>query len=497
MSRILGTKLPPEADGVEGVTHDSRLVEPGFAFVAVPGFKRDGAEFIPEALRRGAALIVAERGIRGMPAGVPAVLVPDARKALAALACAAFGNPSEDMAVYGITGTNGKTTTSYVLYSILSAAYGPEKCGLMTTAETIFRDERRPAVRTTPEAVEVQGTLREMLNTGVKYAVVEVSSHGVVLRRIEGTRFAGALFTNLTRDHLDLHGSMEEYYAAKRELFFWVCSPGPKIANADDAYGRRLAVEIAGVKTFGVAEDADYRVEDVRSARGGTSFLLRHPDGVLRIESPLLGGYNVENVAGAATLALASDVEGEVVAHAVQKMGQVPGRFERISTPEGHGFEVIVDYAHTDIGLEAVLNVTRRIVEQGKRNRGSGRSGRVICVFGAAGDRDGAKRPMMGQVAANLAELSIITTDDAYTEDPGKIAREVAVGSEGGPGRYEIVLDRRAAIERALRVAEPSDVVLVAGKGHERIQHLPEGDVPFHDASVIRELLEKLEGKGG
>ena len=498
LSRIFGMELPPEADGVEGVTHDSRLVEPGFAFVAVPGFKRDGAEFVPEALRRGAALIVAEREIPGMPAGAPAVLVPDARRALAALACAVFGNPSQDIAVYGITGTNGKTTTSYVLYSILSTAYRPEKCGLMTTAETIFGDERRPAVRTTPEAVEAQGTLRKMLDTGVEHAVMEVSSHGVALKRIEGTRFAGALFTNLTRDHLDLHGSMEEYYVAKRELFLWVSPPGPKLANADDAYGRRLAVEIPGVKTFGVAEDADYRVEDVRSVCGGTSFLLRHPDGVVKIESPLLGGYNVENVAGAAALALASGVGEEVVGYAVRKMGQVPGRFERISAPEEFGFEVIVDYAHTDVELEVVLNVTRRIVEQAKENSDSSRSGRIICVFGAAGDRDRAKRPLMGQVAAKLAELSIITTDDAYTEDPGKIAREVALGSEGGPGRYEVVLDRRAAIERALWAAGPGDVVVVAGKGHERVQHLPEGDVPFHDASVIRELLEmkNLEGTG-
>ncbi len=499
LSRILGTELlPPGADGVEGVTHDSRLIEPGFAFVAIPGFKRDGAEFVSEALRRGATLVVAEHEIPGMPSSVPTAVVPDARGALAALACAVHGNPSEDMAVYGITGTNGKTTTSYVLYSILVAAHGPEKCGLMSTAEKIFGGERRPAVRTTPEAVEVQGTLRKMLDEGVEYAVMEVSSHGVALKRIEGTRFAGALFTNLTRDHLDLHGSMEEYYAAKRELFLRVSPRGPKLANADDPYGRRLAGEIPGVKMFGAAGDADYRVEDVRSVRGRTSFLLRHPGGILKIESPLLGGYNVENVAGAAALALASGVGGKTVAHAARKMGQVPGRFERIPASERFGFEVIVDYAHTDIALEAVLDVARTMAEQGRGgDGGSARPGRVVCVFGAAGDRDGAKRPLMGRVAANLAELSIITTDDAYTEDPGKIAREVAAGSEGGPGRYEVVLNRRAAIERALRAAGPGDVVVVAGKGHESVQHLPEGDVPFHDASVVRELLEELERKGG
>jgi UDP-N-acetylmuramoyl-L-alanyl-D-glutamate--2,6-diaminopimelate ligase len=479
LTRILGTEPPPGVEGVGGVTHDSRLVEPGFAFVAIPGFQRDGTEFVPEALQRGAALVVAECGL---PPSVPAVVVPDSRAALAALARAVFGEPSAKMSVYGVTGTNGKTTTSYALYSIL-AAHTPEKCGLMTTAEVLFGGERRTPARTTPEATEVQGTLREMLDAGVEHAVLEVSSHGVALKRVTGTRFVGALFTNLTRDHLDLHGSMEEYYRAKCELFHWVGAQGPKLANADDSYGRRLAEEIPGVETFGVAEDADYRVEGVRSARGGTAFLLRHPGGVLKVESPLLGGYNVENVAGAAALALALGVGEEVLSRAVREMGQVPGRFERVVPGGRFGFEVIVDYAHTDVALEAALNVARGVVDAG--------GGRVLCVFGAAGDRDVAKRPLMGRVASSLAESSIITTDDAYTEDPEKIAREVAAGAEGG--RYEVVLDRRVAIRRALEVARPGDVVVVAGKGHERVQHLPGGDVPFHDASVVRELLEELE----
>ena len=482
LARILGTEPPPGVEGVVGVAHDSRLVEPGFAFVAIPGFRRDGTEFVPEALRRGAALVVAERGL---PPGVPAVVVPDARAALAALARAVFGEPSAEMSVYGVTGTNGKTTTSYALYSILTAAHTPEKCGLMTTAEVLFGGERRTPARTTPEATEVQGTLREMFDAGVEHAVLEVSSHGVALKRVTGTRFLGAIFTNLTRDHLDLHGSMEEYYRAKRELFRWVGARGPKLANTDDAYGRRLAEEIPGVETFGAAEDADYRVEGVWPAGGGTTFLLRHPGGVLKVESPLLGGYNVENVAGAAALALALGIGEEVLRGAVREMGQVPGRFERVVPGRRFGFEVIVDYAHTDVALEAALNVARGVAEVG--------GGRVLCVFGAAGDRDVAKRPLMGRVASNLAESSIITTDDAYTEDPEKIARQVAAGSESG--RYEVVLDRREAIRRALEVARLGDVVVVAGKGHERVQHLPEGDVPFHDASVVRELLEELERK--
>ncbi len=483
LGHTLGIEPPPEVEGIRGVAHDSRLVEPGFAFVAVPGFKHDGVEFAGDAIGRGAALVVAEREVPD----VPAVVVPDARAALAALARAVFGDPSANMAVHGVTGTNGKTTTSYALYSILTAAYTPERCGLMTTAELVFGGERWPTVRTTPEATEVQGTLREMLDAGVEHAVLEVSSHGVALKRVTGTHIEGALFTNLTRDHLDLHGSMEEYYKAKRELFYW--ATGPKLANADDTFGRRLREEVGGVETFGAAEDAVYRVEGVRPVSGGTAFLLRHPGGVLKVESPLLGGYNVQNVAGAAALALALGVGEEMVARAVGEMEQVPGRFERVVSPERFGFEVIVDYAHTDVGLEAVLDVARTAAD---RDNGEG-SGRVVCVFGAAGDRDPAKRPLMGRVAAELAELSIVTTDDAYTEDPEKIAREVAAGSEGGPGDYEVVLDRRAAIRRALEAAGPGDVVVVAGKGHERVQHLPEGDVHFHDATVVRELLEELE----
>ncbi len=477
LSRILGVGVPPGVGVVSGVTHDSRAVGPGFAFVAVPGFKRDGTVFVAEALGRGASLVVAERPVPGAPTAV----VPDARGALAALAREVFGDPSSEMEVYGVTGTNGKTTTSYVLHSVLSGACGEESCGLMSTAETIVAGRRRPAVRTTPEATEVQGTLAEMLREGVGRVVMEVSSHGVALRRVSGTRFSGALFTNLTRDHLDLHGSMEEYFAAKRELFLW--TRGPKLANAEDAWGRRLAAEVDGVRTFGGTGEADYRVEGVEAEAGGTRFSLRHPGGVLGLESPLLGPYNVLNVAGAAGLALATGVKPGAIARAVRGMGQVPGRFERVVAAGERGFEVIVDYAHTAVGLEAVLRVARGVAEK-----------RVICVYGAAGDRDGAKRPEMGRVASRLADRGIVTTDDAYSEDPGKIAAEVAAGAD--PSRTEVELDRRAAIRRALLAAGPGDVVVVAGKGHETVQHLPGGDVPFHDATVVGELLAEMGTSG-
>jgi UDP-N-acetylmuramoyl-L-alanyl-D-glutamate--2,6-diaminopimelate ligase len=349
----------------------------------------------------------------------------------------------------------------------------------MTTAATISGGEIRPAVRTTPEATEVQGTLASMLSSGVRRVVMEVSSHGLSLKRVAGTRFAGAIFTNLTRDHLDLHGSMEAYYAAKRGLFYM--TEGPRLANVEDAYGRRLAGELENVSTFGSMAEADYRIAEVETTRSRTNFALHHSDGVLGLQTPLIGAYNVLNVAGAASLALAVGTDETAVSHAVRGMGQVPGRFERIAAAGEYGFEVVVDYAHTDVGLDAVLRLARGIA--GSRRR-------VICVFGAAGDRDGAKRPKMGRVASLLADMSLITTDDAYSEDPEKIAREVEAGSD--LSRTSIELDRRKAIRRALEAARTGDIVVVAGKGHERVQHLPEGDIPFHDATVVRELLAEI-----
>ncbi len=472
IEKALGESLPPGVEGVSGVAHDSRSVEPGFVFVAVPGFKRDGIEFAGQAIENGASLVVAERQVEGAP---NVIVVEDARETLARLACAFHGHPSRKMEVYGVTGTNGKTTTSYALYSILSSAFGEESCGLMTTAETVFGGERRDSVRTTPEATDVQAMLAAMRGAGASRVVMEVSSHGVELKRVAGTKFAAALFTNLTRDHLDLHGSMERYFLAKRELFLW--TEGPKLANADDEWGRRLAGEVEGAMTFGRAGDSDFRIEGVAVSGRGTRFMLRHAGGFLELETPLLGSYNVSNVAGAASLALSVGVEGEEIVRAVSDMPQVPGRFERVG---GSEFEVIVDYAHTDVGLAAVLEVARSAADV--------RGGRVICVFGAAGERDGGKRPLMGKVASEMADESIVTTDDAYGEDPGKIAKEVAAGAKG---RTTTILDRREAIRFALGLARSDDVVVVAGKGHERIQHLPDGDVPFHDASVVAELTEE------
>jgi len=473
---VLGADVPSGVRPITAVTHDSRAVGPDSVFVAIRGFTSDGVKFVPEALARGAALVVAERDLPGVPTAV----VPDARAALARLAVAVAGDPSRQVLVYGITGTNGKTTSSYVLHAILSAADGPDTAGLMTTTEIVVGRERQDAVRTTDEAPKIQNNLARMRDTGVRHVVLETSSHGIHLQRVAGTRYAAALFTNLTPDHLDLHGTMEHYYRTKRRLFEW--ARGPKLANQDDSYGRRLAAEVGGTLTFGVSARADYRINAERAELGGTAFELATPrHGTLTVRTPLLGDYNVHNVAGAAALALEIGISPATVVDAVAQMPQVPGRFERIPAAVERGFEVVVDYAHTDIGLAAVLEVARKVAVT------HGRNSKVICVYGATGDRDRAKRPLMGEVASRMADIGIITTDDAYAEDPRAIATEVAAGAD--MSCTTVVIDRREAIARALRQGCPGDVIVVAGKGHERIQHLPSGDVDFHDGTVITELL--------
>ncbi|HWC24550.1 MAG TPA: UDP-N-acetylmuramoyl-L-alanyl-D-glutamate--2,6-diaminopimelate ligase [Flexivirga sp.] len=472
VARVLGVDVPPLAGPIVAVTHDSRAVVPGGAFVAINGFTTRGADFAPQAMERGAALVVAQEPIDGIPTAV----VPDDRVALAALATELAGHPSHDLTVYGVTGTNGKTTSSYVLHAILTGAYGEATTGLMTTAEIIVGTHHEMAVRTTGEATDVQANLARMRDAGLQHVVLETSSHGIHLHRVDGTRYAAALFTNLTRDHLDLHGTMEAYYLTKRKLFEW--TEGPKLANADDEWGARLAHEIDGTLTFGSALTADYRIEDERRDGVRTAFELVTPrHGRLELSIPLLGDYNVHNVAGAAGIALEMGMSPEILTRAVSEMGQVPGRFERVPAAVDRGFEVVVDYAHTDIGLRAVLEVAREVAGDG----------RLLCVYGAAGARDRDKRPKMGAVASELADVAIITTDDAYHEDPQEIADEVMAGAD--PANTTIVIDRRAAIDAALREARPGDVVVVAGKGHERVQHLATGDVPFHDTTVVTELL--------
>ncbi|PKZ41087.1 UDP-N-acetylmuramoyl-L-alanyl-D-glutamate--2,6-diaminopimelate ligase [Kytococcus schroeteri] len=491
-------EVPEEFSGTPGitaVTHDSRAVTPGAAFVAVSGFKNDGLRFAPGALDAGAGLVVVEREwptaadreadprIAELEAAgpLPVVRVRDARAALGHLAAAVNGNPSRSLRVHGITGTNGKTTTSYVLYNLLAGVLGTDKVGLSTTVEVIVDGVGRPAMRTTPEAPLVQENLRRMVEAGASDAVLETSSHGLELHRVTGVEYASAIFTNLTRDHLDIHGDMETYFQVKRQLF--ERTSGPRLANVDDTYGRRLAREFPGALTFGFDEAADYRiVEPTDLTLEGMQFTLDTPrHGELRLEPPLVGDYNALNVAGAVAVALESGHDSLAVVEAVKHLGQVPGRFQRIPEAAEHGFMAVVDYAHTEVGLEVVLTVARKIADMA--------GGRLICVYGAAGERDAAKRPLMGEVVSRIADVGIITTDDPYGEDPATIAEEVMAGADAGD--THITLDRRTALLEAVAMARENDLVIACGKGDEAFQHLPSGDVDHHDPTSIREGLAR------
>jgi UDP-N-acetylmuramoyl-L-alanyl-D-glutamate--2,6-diaminopimelate ligase len=470
---LLRDLLGGDAGGVEitALAYDNRRVVPGALFFCVPGFTRDGHDFASDAVARGAAALVVTRPL-GL--GVPEVMVSDVRAAMAVAAARFHGDPTARLPVVGITGTNGKTTTAFLLRSLLEAA--GRGCGLLGTVKSVVAGEEREVVRTTPEAIDLQATFAEMLAGGDKACAMEVSSHALELRRADGIHFAAAVFTNLTQDHLDFHPDMEAYFQAKRLLF--AADPGARIANADDPYGRRLAGEFAGTLTFGMAEEADYRAVDVRAGRAGSECVVRSPDGEFPTAVPLPGRFNVANALGAWAAARALGVSPEVLAGALPEAAVVPGRFQPVD--EGQPFAVLVDYAHTPDSLENVLLAARDLAR-----------GRVIAVFGAGGDRDRGKRPLMGEIAARLADVAVVTSDNPRSEVPEAILDAVAAGV--GPGARAVVereVDRRAAIARAVGLAEAGDVVVVAGKGHEQGQEFAGGHkVPFDDVAVAREAL--------
>src|SRR5215212_3412537 len=423
---------------ITGLAFDNRAVEPGFLFFCVPGFTRDGHEFAPDAVARGAAALVVARPL-GL--GVPEVLVEDVRAAMAVAAARFYGDPTARLPVVGITGTNGKTTTAFLVRSLLEAFGRP--CGLLGTVTSVIAGEERPTVRTTPEAIDLQRTFREMLDGGDQACAMEVSSHALQLRRADGLHIAAAVFTNLTQDHLDFHATMEDYFQAKRRLF---ASPltRVRIANVDDPYGRRLVQAFPGAVTFGIDNPADYRAVDVRSGFAGSDCTFEMPDGDFDVHVPLPGRFNVCNALGAWAAAWALGAQVEALPEAVR----VPGRFEPVA--EGQPFAVLVDYAHTPDSLENVLRAARELA-----------NGRVIAVFGAGGDRDRGKRPLMGRVAARLADVVLVTSDNPRSEDPEAIIAEIVAGT-GAAANLLVDPDRRASIHRAIGLAEPGDVVVVA-----------------------------------
>jgi UDP-N-acetylmuramoyl-L-alanyl-D-glutamate--2,6-diaminopimelate ligase len=452
---------------IRDVTYRSAVAGPGSLFFCVPGTHTDGHAFAPAVAEAGAAAVVVERWLDVV---CSQVLVPSVRQAMGPVSSAFFGNPSSRLTAIGVTGTNGKTTTTYLLESIFtSAGLIP---GVIGTTGVRVDHEAVPFDRTTPEAPDLQRLLFEMAEAGVQALAMEVSSHGLDQHRVDGTGYRCAIFTNLSQDHLDYHGTMESYYQAKARLFTHELADRGVI-NVDSPHGWKLAASAeVPVTTFGIDQAADLRAESVHVHKGGLAFVA---DGV-RIESRLRATYNVSNCLGAMAAARAVGVDDDAITAGIAGLDGVPGRLEAVES--GQPFPVLVDYAHTPDSLENVLRATRALA-----------TGRLIVVFGCGGDRDRGKRPLMGQAATSLADLTIITSDNPRSEDPAAIIAQIKPGAKAGGGEFRVEPDRRAAIRLALEEARAGDVVLIAGKGHETGQEFSDRTIPFDDRSVASEEL--------
>lgn len=469
----LGAVLNSDIRGPEVVSlaYATSQVIPGSLFFCVRGFTRDGHDFAPEAIAKGAVALVVDHPLN---LGVPEVVVDNVRDAMAPAAANFYGDPTKDLQVVGVTGTNGKTTTAFLVRDLLEA--DQRQTGLLGTVKSVIGGETHEVVRTTPEAIDLQKAFRDMVDKQDVAAVMEVSSHALELRRADAIHFAVGIFTNLTQDHLDFHPTMEDYFHAKRRLFTEL-KPQQSVVNIDDPYGRRLAEELGPANTITFALDdpsAAYRATNIDLTLTGSTFAATTPDGEIELVSPLRGRFNVSNVLGALAAARAIGVPLETAAQAITTAGKVPGRFEAID--EGQDFAVIVDYAHTPDSLENVLKAARGLTDK-----------RVIVVFGAGGDRDRGKRPLMGEIASRLADEVIVTSDNPRSEDPQAIITEILTGAKPNTPHTP---DRKEAIEKAIREAKPGDVVVIAGKGHEQGQEFEGGrKIPFDDIAVAREAL--------
>ena len=478
--RTVVGQLPDE---IRGVAYDSRKVEPGQIFVAIPGLKQDGRRFVEDALARGATAVVLEGSDLLEGRSVGRVLVPSSREALARLSDAFFGHPSGALTVIGITGTNGKTTTSYLVDALLTAQ--GRRTGLIGTVQYRIGAESVPAGQTTPEALETQSMLRRMVAAGVTAVAMEVSSHALALSRVDGIDFDVAVFTNLSQDHLDFHVNMDTYRAAKRRLFVLLAA-GRKparhaVVNADDPSGLAMVADLpVHTLTYGVRGRADVRPTRWSSGAEGICMNVRTPSGHLDIASPLVGEHNVQNLLAAIGVGVALGMDPALIARALGSVASVPGRFERVEA--GQPFLVVVDYAHTPDALERTLETARKL-------RGPG--GSLAVVFGCGGDRDRGKRSLMGEIAARLADRVWITSDNPRSELPEAIIADIVAGIPGGPvlDRHETISDRKAAIQRALAWAGAGDVVVIAGKGHETYQIIGSEVLPFDDRAQARAAL--------
>ncbi|WP_338825303.1 UDP-N-acetylmuramoyl-L-alanyl-D-glutamate--2,6-diaminopimelate ligase [Moorella humiferrea] len=468
---------------LKGIHYDSRKVEPGFLFVAVKGFTTDGHRYISDALARGAVAVVLEEKVP-LPPGVPWVQVEESRRALGLLAARFYSYPSRMVRLIGVTGTNGKTTTTHLIQAVLEAAGRPT--GLVGTIFNRMGERVLPAVHTTPESLELQELLNRFVGLGARYVVMEVSSHALALHRVAGAEFDAAVFTNLTQDHLDFHRDMEDYFQAKARLFRNLnngVKNGPKYAviNGDDAYGQRLKdLTPVPVITYGLSPACHVRALDMRLEANGAACRLLWPGGETELKLQLTGRFNIYNALAAFTVALQEGLEPREIAAALSRVAGVPGRLEQVR--QGQPFTVVVDYAHTPDGLENVLTAARQVTR-----------GRLIVVFGCGGNRDRGKRPLMGKTAARLSDYLIITSDNPRNEEPEAIIADILPGVKEVPGaRFDVVVDRRRAIARALAMAREGDMVVIAGKGHETYQIVKGEILPFDDRQVAREELAAL-----
>jgi UDP-N-acetylmuramoyl-L-alanyl-D-glutamate--2,6-diaminopimelate ligase len=475
LEALIRALAPSEVAGARPVeigdlAYDTRNVTAGSLFFCVRGSVVDGHDLAWEALERGAVALVVERGLE---VDVPQLVVSDTRAAMALAADAFFREPTRELEIVGLTGTNGKTTTAFLLHALLERA--GRRPGLVGTVRWLVGGEERPAPFTTPEAIDLQRLFREMVAAGDRSAVVEASSHGSELKRLDRVRFDALVFTNLSQDHLDLHGTMEDYFQAKRRLFAGA-QPPPAAVNLGDEWGRRLADELADLHraplvTFGL-DAGDVRAEGLELGADGSKFRAAG----IEIETRLRGSFNVENVLAAVAAGVLLDLDEDEIAEGIAVVEEVPGRFEAID--DGQPFAVLVDYAHTPDSLDTVLQAARELGD-----------GKVIVVFGAGGDRDRGKRPLMGKVALARSDLVIVTSDNPRSEDPLAIIQDVL---QGAGLDCEIDPDRRTAIQRAIGLAEPGDVVVIAGKGHEQGQEIAGTVHPFDDRVVVREALAEL-----
>src|SRR5208282_4363876 len=480
-AEVLGQSGDP---GVTSVEYDSRRVKPGCVLVAMHGESSDGNRFIDQAIQAGAVAVVTDSAAEKPRPNVGWALVPHGRRALARISANFYRKPAERIAITGITGTNGKSTTAFLVESILTAA--GRKSALIGTIEYHVAGRVLPAPHTTPEALELNRMLNEALGNGATEAVMEVSSHALAQERVYGVPFDVAVFTNLTRDHLDYHKTMQEYFAAKRVLFEGCGTDAPRavVTSVDDEYGAKLA-EFSRKKSSVVLkygwERGDLYAENVEITTRGTRFDLVTPEGKIAVFSALIGRVNVYNILAAAGACYARGCKSEAIANGVDKLACVPGRFELVDC--GQPFTVVVDYAHTDDALRNLTALARELVS------GAAVKGRVLTVFGCGGDRDRKKRPLMGEAAGRGSDFVVLTSDNPRSEDPLAIINDAVVGLQKTGVKYSVEADRRKAIALAIREARPGDIVLLAGKGHEKVQVTREGAAPFDDLEVAREAL--------